>query len=107
MNLADKPPCKTLVGEFIETLTLEAQDLGVEIRLNTPGTVELCRELGVCGVIIAAGGNKIVPQVPGIEKAYNYDQVLNKGSRALRQEDRRHRRRPHRTGDRGISQRLQ
>jgi 2,4-dienoyl-CoA reductase-like NADH-dependent reductase (Old Yellow Enzyme family)/thioredoxin reductase len=78
MNLADKPPCKTLVGEFIETLTLEAQDLGVEIRLNTPGTVELCRELGVCGVIIAAGGNKIVPQVPGIEKAYTYDQVLNK-----------------------------
>ena len=77
MNLADKPPCKHMIEEFIETLTLEAQDLGIEIRLNTPGTVEAIKELGAYGVILAAGGVQIVPPVEGIEKAISYDKVLS------------------------------
>lgn len=78
MNLADKPPFKKLVEEFIETLRLEAEDLGVEVRLNTVGTVEAVKALAPCGVVVAAGGTKIIPQVPGIEKAVTYEQVLTK-----------------------------
>lgn len=78
MNLAAVPPCKGLVGEFIETLGVEAEDLGIEIRLNTPGTVEAAKEIGAVGVIVAAGGIQIAPAVPGIEKAYTYEQVLKK-----------------------------
>lgn len=78
MNLADKPPFKTLIQEFIDTLTLEVEDLGIEVLLNTEGTVEMCKKLGVYGVIIAAGGIKINPPVPGIDKAYTYEQILTK-----------------------------
>ena len=78
LNLADQPPHKQLIAELIETLRLECEDLGVEIRLNTPGTVETVKALEPCGVILAAGGVKIMPPVPGIEKAYSFDQVLTR-----------------------------
>lgn len=78
MNLAAVPPCKELIGEFIETLALEAADLGIEIRLNTPGTVEAAKEIGAVGVVVAAGGIPIVPPVEGIEKTYSYEQILRK-----------------------------
>lgn len=76
MNLAADPPCKGLIGEFIETLGIEAADLGIDIRLNTPGTVEAAKAVGAVGVVIAAGGIDIIPQVDGIDKAYTYRQVL-------------------------------
>ena len=78
MKLASQPPCKELIGEFIDTLKLEAEDLGIEIRLNTPGTVEAAKAIGAVGAIVAAGGTKICPPVPGIEKAVSYEQVLTK-----------------------------
>ena len=78
MKLASQPPCKEMIGEFIDTLKLEAEDLGVEIRLNTPGTVEAAKAIGAVGAIVAAGGTKICPPVPGIEKAVSYEQVLTK-----------------------------
>lgn len=76
MNLAAVPPRKGLIGEFIETLGIEAADLGIDIRLNTPGTVEAAKAVGAVGVVIAAGGIDIIPQVDGIDKAYTYRQVL-------------------------------
>lgn len=76
MNLAAVPPCKGLIGEFIETLGIEAADLGIDIRLSTPGTVEAAKAVGAVGVVIAAGGIDIIPQVDGIDKAYTYRQVL-------------------------------
>ncbi len=78
MNLADKPPFKKLIEEFIETLGIEAEDLGIEIRLNTEATVEAVKAIDPCGVVVAAGGNKIIPPVAGIEKACTYEQVLTK-----------------------------
>ena len=76
MNLAAVPPYKGLISEFIETLGIEAADLGIDIRLNTPGTVEAAKAVGAVGVVIAAGGIDIIPQVDGIDKAYTYRQVL-------------------------------
>ena len=55
---------------------LQAADLGIDIRLNTPGTVEAAKAVGAVGVVIAAGGIDIIPQVDGIDKAYTYRQVL-------------------------------
>jgi len=77
MNLADKAPSKELITELIETMSLELNDLGVQVMLNTEGSVEKCKELGVEGVIIASGGLKNAPNVPGIEKAVVYDEVLS------------------------------
>lgn len=77
MNLADKAPSKELITELTQAMALELKDLGVEVMLNTEGTVEKCKELGVEGVILASGGLKNTPKVPGIEKAIVYDEVLS------------------------------
>ncbi|MCD8249815.1 MAG: NAD(P)/FAD-dependent oxidoreductase [Lachnospiraceae bacterium] len=77
MNLADKPPHKELIEEFIETQVAELDRLGVEVRLNTEATVESCKEIGACGVFLATGGIPIVPGIPGIEKAVKAEDVLN------------------------------
>lgn len=78
LNLADKPPYKGMVGELIETMKHELEDLNVEIRLNTPGTVDACQEIGACGVVLAAGGNDIEPSIAGFEKGISYQKILTK-----------------------------
>jgi pyruvate/2-oxoglutarate dehydrogenase complex dihydrolipoamide dehydrogenase (E3) component len=76
MNLADVPPHKELLSEFIETMKLELEDLGVEVRLNTPGSAAVCREIGADSVFLATGGTPSVPPLPGIEKAVNSTDIL-------------------------------
>ncbi|WP_315308049.1 FAD-dependent oxidoreductase [Pseudoramibacter alactolyticus] len=78
LNLADKPPYKGMVGELIETMKHELEDLNVEIRLNTSGTVDACQEIGACGVVLAAGGNDIEPSIAGFEKGISYQKILTK-----------------------------
>ena len=79
MNLADKPPKKELIGEFIETQKAELESLGVEVRLNTPGTVEAVKALNPYGVIVACGGTPIIPKVPGVdgENVFTAEQILS------------------------------
>ena len=79
MNLADKPPKKELIGEFIETQKAELEAYGVEVRLNTPATVEAVRALDPYGVIVACGGTPIRPKVPGLdgETVYTAEDVLS------------------------------
>jgi len=79
MNLADKPPKKELIGEFIETQKAELESLGVEVRLNTPATVEAVRALDPYGVIVACGGTPIIPKVPGVdgENVFTAEQILS------------------------------
>lgn len=76
MNLADKPPHKTLITELIQAQEAELKKLNVEVRLNTEGTVEACKEIGAVGVFLAGGGIPIVPNLPGIEKAVKAEDVL-------------------------------
>lgn len=67
-----------MIGEFIDTLKLEAEDLGVEIRLNTPGTVEAAKAIGAVGAIVAAGGTKICPPVRGLKRLFLTSRFLPK-----------------------------
>ncbi|MDO4313028.1 MAG: FAD-dependent oxidoreductase [Eubacteriales bacterium] len=76
MNLADKPPHKALITELIQAQEEELKKLNVEIRLNTAATPEACKEIGAVGVFLAAGGNPIIPPLPGIEKAVTAEDVL-------------------------------
>ena len=78
VNLADQPPHKQLLTEFTQTMENELAALGVEVRLNTPGSAALCKELGVEGVFLATGGNPIVPDLPGIERAVTSTQILTR-----------------------------
>ncbi len=78
VNLADQPPHKQLLTEFTETLKAELRALHVEIRLNTEGSAALCKSLGATAVFLATGGNPIVPDLPGIEKAVTSTQILTR-----------------------------
>ncbi|MDO4330197.1 MAG: NAD(P)/FAD-dependent oxidoreductase [Lachnospiraceae bacterium] len=90
LNIADKPPHKTLITELTETLKHEIQAVGVTVRLNTPATVEAVKELNPYGVMIATGGMPIVPPVPGIDMEHVCKaeevlsgQVMLKGKKVL------------------------
>lgn len=76
--LASKAPCKHMVAEFIETLKAQLKEAGVEVRLNTPGTVENIKALNPYGVVIACGGRQIVPKIPGEDRnnVYYIEDVL-------------------------------
>lgn len=74
--LAAVPPCKTMLSEFIDTMEAQLKAAGVEVRVNTPATLEAVQETGAEAVFLAAGGKPIVPNLPGIEKAVTAEDVL-------------------------------
>ncbi len=76
VNLAAVPPNKGMLSEFIETQVAEMDKYDVKIHYNTPATLKLIRDLDAVGVFLAAGGNAIVPDLPGIEKAVKAEDVL-------------------------------
>jgi len=71
------PPHKELLAELIDTQEAELKKWGVDVRLNTQGTVDECKKIAACGVFMAQGGNPIVPKIPGVEKAVLAEQVLS------------------------------
>ena len=70
--LASKAPCKGMVAELIETMKAEMKEYHIEVRLNTPATVETLRTLDPYGVVVACGGEQIVPNVPGADRSNVY-----------------------------------
>lgn len=70
VNLAAIPPHKEMLAELIKTQTLELEQAGVDVRLNTEATVELLRSFQPYGVILACGGAPIVPHIPGADKSH-------------------------------------
>lgn len=70
--LASKAPCKGMVTELIETMKAEMKEYHIEVRLNTPATVETLRTLDPYGVVVACGGEQIVPNVPGADRSNVY-----------------------------------
>ena len=76
VKLAAVPPCKMMLGEFIDTMEAQLEAAGVEVRVNTPATLEAVQEIGAEAVFMAAGGRPIVPGIPGIEKAVTAEDVL-------------------------------
>lgn len=76
--LASKAPCKHMAQEFVDTQIAEMKEYGIEVRLNTAATVENVRTLNPYCVIVACGGNQIVPKIPGVdrENVYYIEDVL-------------------------------
>ena len=76
--LASKAPCKHMAQEFVDTQIAEMKEYGIEVHLNTPATVERIRALNPYCVVVACGGNQIIPKVPGAdgENVYYIEDVL-------------------------------
>ena len=68
-------PFKREMYELGRTLERECRRAGVDIRLSTPVTPELCRELSPDALIVAVGSEPIVPPLPGIERAIGVQEL--------------------------------
>lgn len=79
--LANKPPKKEKINWLIDYLKIQVEKLGVEIRYNTPATIEILKALNPYAVFIAQGAEPIIPKsIPGIdgEKVLTCKEVLGK-----------------------------
>lgn len=75
-NLAAIPPNKGLLNELVDTMAAQIEEAGVEVHLNTPGTLEVINASGAEAVFLATGGKPVCPNLPGIERAVTAEDVL-------------------------------
>ena len=69
LNLAVLAPAKQEISVWIQYLAVQAQKAGVRIELNTEVTPELVEEMNPDVVIVATGGECLVPPIPGVDRA--------------------------------------
>ena len=80
VNLAKAVPGKSEFNEMLRYFRHRLQDTGVEVRLNTPATVEtLAQSGGFDDIVIATGVVPRVPRIDGINhrSVVRYDEVLS------------------------------
>lgn len=78
--LAATPPKKDKTMWFVDDLVSTCKELGVNILLNTPATVEKIKELNPCTVVVATGSNPIKPKFNGsydAEKVLTFEDILS------------------------------
>lgn len=67
LNVADRAALREKLTRLVETMGVQLERLGVEVRLNAKATPELLAELAPAGVILACGARPKVPCIPGAE----------------------------------------
>lgn len=67
---AGEAPRKEEMKNAVIAMAKKAERLGVEIRLNTPVTPELIRQIKPHTVINAIGAEPVTPPIPGCESAF-------------------------------------
>lgn len=80
INLASAPPEKAKTAWMIDDLVKICREEGVEIKLNTPATVEAIKELSPCAVIAATGSRPIKPRFAGncpAEDILTFEDILS------------------------------
>ncbi len=66
-NLAAVPPLKQELSKAIKYLRTQVEKAGVTLQLNTEVTPQLVAEAKPDVVIVATGGESLVPDIPGIK----------------------------------------
>ena len=69
MRYAGKAPAKKIYEDWIRWLIGQVEKKGVEIRTNTEVTDEMLEGQDADVVILASGGESIVPDIRGLERA--------------------------------------
>ncbi|MFW6052587.1 MAG: FAD-dependent oxidoreductase [Desulfosalsimonas sp.] len=79
---ACKAPHKEIYYDWIRWQIRQAEKAGVQIRTNTRLTAEMAAEQNPEAVILAIGGEKIIPQIPGIDLPHVHDawQILGENT---------------------------
>jgi 2,4-dienoyl-CoA reductase-like NADH-dependent reductase (Old Yellow Enzyme family)/thioredoxin reductase len=70
---ACKAPHKQIYGDWIQWLARQVQASGVAVRTGTAVTPEMLAEGKPQAVILASGGEKIIPRIDGIDHAHVCD----------------------------------
>ncbi len=70
IRYASIPPHKEIYGEWIDWLVGQVEKTGIEIKKETSVTGEIVREGRPDHVIVATGGEPIMPAIPGIERPH-------------------------------------
>ena len=65
---AAAPKFKEAVGKYVEYLKIQLHKSSVNVRMNKTATVEEILKKKPDAVILAAGANPIIPNIPGMEK---------------------------------------
>ena len=68
--LATVPPHKTMVAEFIKTLTADMKEYKVNVQLNTKADLDTVKALNPYAVVVANGGTEIVPKVDSLDSSH-------------------------------------
>ena len=69
LNCEEAVPFKARLGEYLARQARRVREAGVEVRLNTPVTPELARELKPGVIIAALGARPVKPPIPGVDGA--------------------------------------
>ncbi|NQT48098.1 MAG: FAD-dependent oxidoreductase [Chloroflexi bacterium] len=67
-NLAAVPPSKQELCQVLKYLSAQVEKAGVRVELNAEVTPELVEEIKPDVLIIATGGQPLIPALPGVEK---------------------------------------
>lgn len=68
--------------ELGRTLAAACERAGVELRVNTPVTPALCREIAPDALLVAVGSTPIVPPLPGIGRAIVVNELYRREAEA-------------------------
>lgn len=72
MNLAKMPPNKHRFQWHIDYMNAIAEDLKIDVRLNTEATLEAVKALNPYAVIVASGSTVPTPPIPNLDKGTVY-----------------------------------
>jgi NAD(H)-dependent 7beta-hydroxy-3-oxo-delta4-cholenoic acid oxidoreductase len=67
LNLAPIAPMKQELSQWVQYLSVQVQKAGVQIELNKEVTLDLVEALNPEAVVVATGGECLVPPIPGVE----------------------------------------
>lgn len=67
LNLAAIPPMKQELSKWIIYLCVQVEKVGVRVELNKEVTPELIKEMKPDVVVVATGGECLVPPIPGVD----------------------------------------
>ncbi len=72
LALCAAPPGREEFGRFLPYYEERLKDAGVKVELNREASLSAVKSLSPEVVIIASGGNPIVPRFPGVDKKHVY-----------------------------------
>jgi NAD(H)-dependent 7beta-hydroxy-3-oxo-delta4-cholenoic acid oxidoreductase len=68
LNLACVHPTKQELVKWVQYLSVQVKKAGVEVELNKEVTVELIEQMKPDVVVVAAGGDVVLPDIPGVDR---------------------------------------